>query len=101
MNFVASKGDLFSIQGGNGQIINSTFHQATTIRQNACGSDSTDSKIKHIQKRVSTVVGALEEGIELFASKGEKLGRFDIVILAAPMQFTGINFLVRGSLFDN
>lgn len=42
-----------------------------------------------------------EKGMELFDKDGKLLGAYDIVILAAPLQFCDITFLTRGSMFDS
>jgi len=41
------------------------------------------------------------DGMELFGDDGKLLGTFDVVILATPLQLSGVNFFVRGSHFDS
>lgn len=50
---------------------------------------------------VQTLVSDFEQNMELFGVAGDLLGTFDIVILAAPLQFCDINFLGKGSMFDS
>ena len=111
VNFVASKGTLFAIDGGNDQLMPHAIRQATSQRRQACkgrattGDNEADpdtNTITQIQKQVKTVVSKPNgEGMELFSDKGKRIGTYDIVILAAPLQFCGISFLVQGSLFDS
>lgn len=106
VNFVASKGQLFAIKGGNQKLVQSAFKQAQSNYEKSCSSikdDNEKTKIEHIPVRIKTVVSDFEstsKGMELFDTNGKKLGAYDIVILAAPIQFSGINFLTKGSLFD-
>ncbi len=106
VNFVASKGELFAVKGGNQKLVQSAFKQAQSNYARSCSSiedDNEKTKVVHIPKRIKTVVSDFEsasKGMELFDTNGKKLGSYDIVILAAPIQFSGINFLTKGSLFD-
>jgi prenylcysteine oxidase/farnesylcysteine lyase len=97
-SFVSAKVSLLSLVGGNHQVIQSALKQAQSNRDQKC-SDKTTKKdvVQHVAKRVTTVVGDLNT-MELF-SEDEDLGSFDIVILAAPMQQSRVNFLVK-SLMD-
>lgn len=106
MNYLAAKGPLFSIVGGNYKLIQSAIHQANDKRNQSCASDAVSSKnIIHIPTRVKTIISEAhnrEQGIELYDVHGHPLGdSFDVVILAAPLQFADIEFLVKGSLFDS
>ena len=106
VNFVASKGDLFAIKGGNHRLIQSAFKQAKQNYNRKCskrdGAMQEDEKVTHVSKRVKTVVSDFEtKGIELFDTNGKKLGKYDLVIIATPLQFSDISFLTKGSLFDS
>jgi len=100
VNFVASKGDLFAIKGGNDLILRSAFSQAQQQQKSQC--DSTDSKIKVQKQRVVTIVSNSEKNLmEFFDVNGKFMGSYNVVILAAPLQFCQINFMVQGSFFDS
>jgi prenylcysteine oxidase/farnesylcysteine lyase len=104
VNFVASKGDLFAVKGGNHRLVQSAFQQAQTNYNHSCASKtkSDNNKVIHSQTEVKTVVSDFESnGMELFDTNGKLLDTYDIVILATPLQFSGISFLTKGSLFDN
>ena len=126
-SFAAVSGDdtttIFSIKGGNYQIITSAYRQAVQNRQQYCSTAATTSKIdtdiktnsvqdhmnrsassssssstvQIIPKRIVTVVGDLD-GLALFAENNEFVGEFDIVILAAPLQQSQIKFLIQSTL---
>jgi prenylcysteine oxidase / farnesylcysteine lyase len=93
-SFAASAGGLFCVKGGNYQIIRSAYEQAVENRFRHCQQNGT---IRTIQRRITTVVGDLE-GLDLFSGT-DKLGEYDIVILAVPLQHSKIQFLVQSS-FD-
>lgn len=106
VNFLASRGPLLSIVGGNYKLIQSAIHQANDNRQKSCASEHvTSANIIHIPARVKTVISEAhnrEQGMDLYDVDGNPLGEsFDVVILAAPLQFADIDFLVKGSLFDS
>jgi prenylcysteine oxidase/farnesylcysteine lyase len=88
-SFISAKVELFSIIGGNRQVIKSALTQAQTIHTDRCETKA----IQHVQKRVTSVIGDLE-GMEVF-SDAKSLGQFDVVILAAPIQQSRIAFLIR------
>lgn len=88
-SFISAKVELFSIVGGNCQIIKSALTQAQAIHTDRCETNL----IQHVPKRVTTVIGDLE-GMEVFFDT-ESLGQFDVVILAAPIQQSRIAFLIR------
>jgi prenylcysteine oxidase/farnesylcysteine lyase len=92
-SFAASAGGLFSISGGNQQLIESAIKQATATSNQHCQQPLVDE----VAKRITTVVGSLE-GFTLYAGT-ELLGTFDIVVLAAPLQHSRIEFMVQ-SHFD-
>jgi prenylcysteine oxidase/farnesylcysteine lyase len=94
-SFLAESSGMFSVKGGNYQIVQSAVRQAVANRDSSCLRKGT---VKVEPERITTVVGSLE-GLAIFA--GEKnLGTFDIVILAAPLQQSRVNFLVQ-SHFDS
>jgi len=93
-SFAASSGGLFSITGGNQQIIKSAVKQATAKSNQQCQTPL----VEEVSKRVTTVVGGLD-GLALYDGTNE-LGIFDIVVLAAPLQHARIEFLVQSN-FDS
>lgn len=93
-SFAASAGGLFSVKGGNYQIIRSAFVQAVQNRDANCVRKGT---VTQVTKRVTTIVGDLA-GLTLFSDE-MSMGEYDIVILAAPLQQSQIRFLVQ-STFD-
>jgi hypothetical protein len=102
VNFVALTGKLFAIDGGNDKLILSAFLQAQRAHESKCRGNINYNKesIKRIQKKIGTVISDYEKGFEIFDVDGKALGRYDIVVLAVPLQMSGINFLCKGSLFD-
>ena len=104
VNSAASTGDLFAIQGGNDKLITSAFQQAiqNQIQYESFIYSSASSRIKRISKQVKIIVSDdYKSKIELFGAYGKLLGIYDIVILATPLQFSGIEFLGKGSIFDS
>lgn len=97
VSFIPTKGKLFSVEGGNYQLIGSALRQAQSIRSSACKGQDGRQKINHIAREVTTVIGDLETGMELF-SGGESLGNYEVVILASPLQHSGIDFFVKSHL---
>jgi prenylcysteine oxidase / farnesylcysteine lyase len=92
-SFAASKGPLYSLVGGNHQMIQSAFQQAKANRHKYCGADA----IAYVPQRVTTVIGSVD-GYQLYAGQ-ELLGTFDALVLAAPLQQCRIQFLIP-SQFD-
>jgi prenylcysteine oxidase/farnesylcysteine lyase len=92
-SFAASAGGLFSIVGGNQLLIESAIRQATETSSQQCQRPLVDV----VAKRVTSVVGSLE-GFALYAD-ADLLGTFDIVVLAAPLQHSRIEFMTQ-SHFD-
>jgi Prenylcysteine lyase len=86
-------GSLYSVKGGNYQIIRSALQQAIDNRKAHCQKDGT---VTQVLQRVTSVVGDLE-GLTLFSGQ-EELGEFDIVILAAPLQQAQIQFLIQSQV---
>ncbi|CAB9508729.1 Prenylcysteine lyase [Seminavis robusta] len=98
VSFAASKGPLYSVVGGNQQMIRSAFSQAQTNRRQNCQQGDGLNVVTHVAQRVTTVIGSMD-GFELFAGQ-EVLGTFDAVVLAAPLQQCRIQFLIP-SQFDS
>lgn len=94
-SFAVTAGGVFSVQGGNYKILQSAIRQARDDRLKYCGDNS---GFNIVNARVTTVVKETE-GFLLFAGE-EMLGRFDDVVLAAPLQLSKINFLVQSDM-DN
>ena len=92
-SFVAAKVKLLSLVGGNQQLIASAYRQAQYILQQKC---QTQGVVKHIRVRVTTVVASLES-MELFA-QDQPLGKYDIVILAAPLHMSRVDFVVQSQM---
>lgn len=93
-SFISAKVELFSIVGGNYQIIKSALSQAQGVSRANCGK----SVVEHVPKRVTSVVANLQT-TELFSGK-QSLGTFDVVILAAPIQQSRISFLIKSDKDD-
>jgi len=99
-SFAASKGPLYSVVGGNYQIIQSAFQQAVNNSHTNCqkkeegggGGGDVDDVIQHKQQKVTTVIGSMT-GFELFSGT-ELLGTYDTVVLAAPLQQSRIQFMI-------
>jgi Prenylcysteine lyase/NAD(P)-binding Rossmann-like domain len=94
--FSAITTELFSIEGGNDQLLSAALELAHQDRKSACRSDTSD--IQMVNQRVTTIVGNLD-GLNLY-SGSELVGQYDIVVLATPLQFSNISFLVP-SQFDS
>ncbi len=106
VNFIASKGDLFAVKGGNHNLISSAYRQSKSNYAKHCtdklNSSDIEDKIKHIPNRIKTVVSDFDSnGMKLYDTNGKLQGSYDIVIVATPLQFSDISFLTKGSLFDS
>jgi len=120
VNFAATTGELFAIDGGNDQLMPHAIRQASSQRTQSCNNNNKSSSttttttttehdtipIIQIPHQVQTILSKpSQQGFELFLSDDNNnstlAGTYDIVILAAPLQFCNINFLVQGSLFDS
>ena len=99
--YVPVGGELFSIKGGNYQLMESALYQANAIYDSSsCSAQKQQQRkqrIKRYQKTITTVV-ASENSMELYAQGSESLGKYDIVILAAPIQQCRIQFLVESPM---
>jgi prenylcysteine oxidase/farnesylcysteine lyase len=87
-SFAASTGELFSIRGGNYRLIPSAIKQGNEIR-----SKRNCQGIREISKRITTVVGSLD-GFDIFSGNSSQ-GHYDIVVLAAPIHSSKIEFLIQ------
>jgi Prenylcysteine lyase/NAD(P)-binding Rossmann-like domain len=94
--FSAITTKLFSIEGGNDQLITAAFDLAHQDRKSACRSDKSD--LQMVNRRVTTIVGKID-GMYLY-SGSDIVGQYDMVVLATPIQFSNISFLVP-SQFDS
>jgi hypothetical protein len=93
------------IVGGNAQLLATAFAQAQTNQQTNCRADNSNNNnnnnkpdtnpvVRHVQQRISTVVGSVQ-GFDLYAHDGTSLGQYDVVVLAAPLPTTQIEFLIQ------
>jgi len=94
--YVPSGGELFSVEGGNYKLMESAIRQATKIYDTSACPKLPVQRIQQHQKRITTVVSG-ENSMEIF-SADESLGNFDIVILAAPLQQSRIQFLMESPM---
>ena len=95
--YVPAGGELFSIKGGNHLLMESALWQAKQIYDlSNCKSSENQQRIQMHQRKISTVV-ASESSLELYEGT-ESLGKFDVVILAAPLQQAQIQFLVENPM---
>ncbi len=105
VNAAASTGDLFAIEGGNSKLISSAFKQATRNHEDAClGKRDPSETIKRVPTKIQTLVSSdFKRRIELFGEDGKivDLDSYDIVVVATPLQFSGIEFMGKGSVFDD
>ena len=103
MNSVAATGKLFAVKGGNENLIFSAFRQAKRKHDSVCERKDLygESKIKVVPELIKSIVADFENKIELLNGSGKVVGTYDVVILAAPLQFSGIDFLGRDSNFDD
>ncbi|KAL3764237.1 hypothetical protein ACHAWU_004049 [Discostella pseudostelligera] len=99
--YISAVGNVFSIEGGNHQLMESALLQAAGVYdKSSCSTTTSQVRIQRHQNIITTVV-ASENSMELFEGT-ESLGNFDIVILAAPLQQCRIQFLVRSPMgFDD
>lgn len=104
VNSAAATGDLFALKGGNQKIIASAFDQAAKNREKSCSASRDASPIKRMPVQIQTLVSSdFKQSIELFDETGNlvDLNPYDIVVVAAPLQFSGIEFMGKGSVFDD
>jgi len=105
VNAAASTGELFAIEGGNNKLISSAFKQATRNHENACvGKRDPSETIKRVPFKIQTLVSSdFKRTIELFGEDGKivDLEPYDIVVVATPLQFSAIEFMGKGSVFDD
>ncbi|KAL7525602.1 hypothetical protein ACHAXR_003874 [Thalassiosira sp. AJA248-18] len=91
----AGGGELFSIEGGNHQLMESALYQSKDIYDSST-CKSRQQRIQRHQKKITTVV-ASETSITLYANQ-ELLGQYDVVLLAAPLQQSRIRFLLESPM---
>ena len=99
--YVPVGGELFSIKGGNYQLMQSALHQGNKIYDSSsCHTQQTEQKQQRIQRYQNTIttVVASENSMELYSDESESLGKYDVVILAAPIQQSRIQFLVESPM---
>ena len=94
--YVPVGGELFSIEGGNHQLMESALFQSKEI-YNSSNCTSSQQRIQRQQKKITTVVGS-ESTMEIFGENGESLGGYDVVVLAAPLQQSRIHFLTESPM---
>mmetsp|Transcript_14751 Transcript_14751/g.21967 ORF Transcript_14751/g.21967 Transcript_14751/m.21967 type:complete len:606 (-) Transcript_14751:118-1935(-) len=99
INLMSLTGETFSINGGNQQLISSAFMQAQKQYESIVNTDNNEnlSRIRHVQAQITTVVSDMNS-MGLW-SEQRNMGKFDIVILAAPLQNSQISFFTK-SHFD-
>uniref|UniRef100_A0A7S2LQ48 Prenylcysteine lyase domain-containing protein n=1 Tax=Leptocylindrus danicus TaxID=163516 RepID=A0A7S2LQ48_9STRA len=95
VSFVPVKGELFCVKEGNAEIPVSAIKQGNRAHSDACKDQ--ENIIRHTQKKVSSVISDFDK-MELWSDDDEPLGKFDVVILAAPLQQCQINFMVRSKM---
>ena len=104
VNAAASTGELFAIEGGNDKLITSAFEQAARNRERTCVSrEDFNATIRRVPTKIQTLVSMdFKRKIELFGDDGKivDLEAYDIVVVATPLQFSGIEFMGKGSVFD-
>lgn len=93
--YISVVGEVFSIEGGNHQLLGSAMHQAKMIYDTST-CPSSQSRIQWHQNTITTVV-ASENSMEIFEGT-ESLGEYDVIILATPLQQCRIQFLVRNPM---
>jgi len=104
VNSAAAEGELFAIEGGNDQLISSAFEQASRNHDKACSRKQNAGSIRRVPTKIQTLVSSdRKEIIELFGEDGKvvDLEPFDLVVVATPLQFSGIEFMGKGSVFDD
>mmetsp|Transcript_23119 Transcript_23119/g.64094 ORF Transcript_23119/g.64094 Transcript_23119/m.64094 type:complete len:626 (-) Transcript_23119:533-2410(-) len=105
VNAIAGTGELFAIEGGNDKLISSAFRQADRFRDETCSSESDNKKIRRLPIKIQTLVSSdfQVQQIELFGEDGKLVDPrpYDIVVVATPLQFSGIEFMGKGTVFDD
>ena len=94
--YVPAGGELFSVEGGNYQLMESALHQSKAIYESSTCKLS-QHRIQRHQKTITTVV-ASENKMDLFGEHQEQLGNYDVVILAAPLQQSRVQFLMESPM---
>ena len=85
VSFLPSQGSVYSVLGGNGQLISSAFQHANVTHFASC-----NKTIQHVESAVTSVMVS-DDGVELQIGAGWST-QFDVVILAAPLQQSQIHW---------
>ena len=104
VNSAAAMGNWFAVEGGNDKLISSAFQQAAKNHEKACSGKHDASTIKRLPIEIRTLLSSdFQRTIELFNEDGKlvDLKPYDIVVVATPLQFSGIEFMGKGSVFDD
>jgi len=88
VSFLPSQGSVYSVLGGNAQLLFSAFQQANNTHFTGC-----NNTVRHIQSAVASVVVIGDDSIQLITEEGNAED-FDIVVLAAPLQQSQIQWSV-------
>ena len=94
--YVPTSGDLFSVKGGNHKLMESALYQSRRLYEAAPSCNRSRQRIERKQKQITTVISD-GETMELLSNE-ESLGKYDIVILAAPLQQCRIQFLTHNPM---
>ena len=102
------------IEGGNIQLLSTAVSQAQTNQKAKCRANNNNNNkpntnndvVRHVQQRISTVVGKGVQGFDLYAHDGVTdtdtfMGAYDVVILAAPFSTTQIEFLIQSHMDES
>jgi hypothetical protein len=100
VSYVPVGNELFQVKGGNHRLMVSALRQAQLSYEmsSSCTSvgNSSRRRIHRQRGRITTVVSS-DDSMELFEDD-KSLGKFNIVILAAPLQQCRINFLIQSPM---
>ncbi len=94
--YVPSSGELFSVKGGNNKLMESALRQSRRLYETTSTCKQSKQRIQRQQKQVTTVISN-GDTMELLTEEGS-LGEFDIVILAAPLQQSRVQFLIHNPM---
>jgi len=94
--YVPVGGKLFSVEGGNYQLMEVALEQSNAVYDNSTCATQQQQRVQRRTKQITTVV-ANENSMTLYSNQ-ESLGKFDIVILSAPIQQSRIQFLVESPM---
>ena len=94
--YVPSSGELFSVKGGNNKLMESALRQSRRLYETTSTCKQSKQRIQRQQKQVTTVISN-GDTMELLSDE-VSLGEFDIVILAAPLQQSRVQFLIQNPM---